>query len=169
MGGALLVLAAVSGVALLVWTLLGFTETDTALPVDGETHAVTVDADRDRMLWYDETHVRPDCTVADAATGKAIALRAPGATLTRGEGSLSWRALHRFDPGSGELEVTCAASGGSPGRADVEIGPAPRIATMVGGIVAGVLVPVVLGGIGLLVLVVTAVRFATGDPRPSRD
>ncbi|GAB2880679.1 hypothetical protein [Nocardioides pacificus] len=162
MGAALLVLAAVAGVGLFVWTLVGFTETDTAVPADGETHTVTVPSEGDRMLWYDESRVRPECIVEDAATGESLTLRSPGGSFTRGDGSASWRAFHRFDPGSGELVVTCTSSASD---AEVEIGPAPRVATLVGGILATLLVPVLLGGIGLIVLVITAVRFATGDPR----
>ena len=52
-------------------------------------------------------------------------------------------------------------AGGGP----AEIGPAPDIGTFVGGILATILAPIGLGAIGLVVLVVTSVKFANSTPR----
>jgi hypothetical protein len=65
-----------------------------------------------------------------------------------------------FDPGSGELRIICAEAG-----APAQIGPAPHMGTFVGGILGTILVPLGLGLLGLVVLIVTGVRFANGAPR----
>jgi hypothetical protein len=66
----------------------------------------------------------------------------------------------RFDPGSGDLSVTCTPSGGR-----VQIGPAPEIANFVGGLLVLIFVPAILGILGTIALIVTGVLWATGAPR----
>ncbi|MEV7428650.1 hypothetical protein AB0N29_03460 [Nocardioides sp. NPDC092400] len=163
MGGALLVAAVASGIGLLVWTLSGFLDTDATVSGDGRPHLVTVDDDRDRVLWL-RTDDPTACRVVDATTGQEVRLGPVGGTFEKSDGSGEWTADSRFRPGSGELEVTCAA-GGAP----VQVGHAPDVRGFVGGIVATVAVPLVLGLAGLVVLLVTAVRWGTGRPRgPTR-
>ncbi|WP_182526185.1 hypothetical protein [Nocardioides dongkuii] len=149
LGGGLLVAAAATGVALFVGTLGGFLAVDATVPVDGDPHRVEVGTDGDRLLWVEGP--APDCTVVDAETGTAIALDRVGASYRREVNGVERTGRARFDPGSGELEVTCT---GAPGMAstEVEIGPTPRVGNLAGGIVATILVPLLLAGLGLAVL-----------------
>lgn len=159
LGGGLLVAAVAAGIGLFVWTISGFLSTDATIPADGRPHRVTVSADQDRMLWVHE-YDAADCLIVDAARGRDIALEPLGGSFTKSGGSGDWVGDGRFDPGSGELEVTCSESAGP-----AQIGPAPRIGSFVGGILATILVPLALGGLGLVILIVSAVLFATGAPR----
>lgn len=148
------------GVLLVVQSVRAFTETDATIEADGQPRSVVVATDRDRMIW-----VRPDqaasCRIVDAATGQEIAVEGLGSTtFTKSGGSGSWEGAGRFDPGSGDLEVTCEA-GGSP----AQIGPAPELGSFVGGLAAGILLVALLGGGGLVLLIVLVVLHATGRPR----
>lgn len=150
-------------VALFVWTLSGFLKTDATVEADGRPHQVSVPTDRDRMLWFDETVTYPDCQVVDLRSGEEIRLRSVSGDFRRSQGSTGdLVGVHQFDPGSGQIEVTCD---GAHVGAVVEIGPAPAIGSFVGGLLATILVPLLLGGSGVVVLIVTGVLFATGRPR----
>jgi hypothetical protein len=162
LGGGLILAGVAIGVGLFVWTLRGFLHTDATVPADGRQHAVSVGTNGDRVLWvhpFDPAR----CVIADAATGEEVAYSPMTGTFTRSHGSGEWVAESRFDPGSGDLRVICARSGGP-----VEIGPAPRIGSFVAGLLGTILFPLVLGAIGLVVLIVTAVKFASGAPRGQR-
>lgn len=164
--GAVLVLAGlVTAGVLLVGTLRGFLTTDVSVPVDGRAHRVEVATDGDRLLWVDEAAAAPTCRVVDTATGEKVELRGPGAELRRRHGSGDDQiGARRFAPGSGRLEVTCTGAA-SRSSALVEIGPAPDLPAFAGSILAAILVPLLLGGAGLSVLLVTGILFAT---RPAR-
>ncbi len=158
-GGGLILAGLAIGIGMFVWTLRGFLETDATIPADGRQHAVTVGTDGDRMLWVHE-YDAADCSIVDAATGQEVAYSPVSGSFTKSGGGGEWIGDRRFDPGSGELRVLCAPTGGP-----AEIGPAPDFGTFVGGILATILAPVLLGAIGLIVLIVTGVRFANGAPR----
>jgi len=164
LGGVLIVAAVAAGVGLFIWTLSGFLQTDATVQADGEPHRVSVGTDGDRMLWFDETTTPPDeCVVVDTATGEELPLEAVSGEYRRSNGTMGdWVGRYRFDPGSGELEITCS---GRYDRARVEIGKAPQIASFVGGIIAAIVIPLVLGGAGLVVILVTGILFATRGPR----
>ena len=159
LGGGLLVAAVVVGVALLVWTLKGFLETDATVVADGRPHAVHVGTDGDRMLWLEDGFGQ-QCSVVDRATGDPVVAAPVVGSYHRSDGSGDWHGALRFHPGSGDLEVTCTDSDGS-----VLLGPAPRIAGFVGGVFFAILAPLLLGGMGVVALIVTTVLFATGAPR----
>jgi len=159
-GGALLVAAAVVGVALFVWALSGFLRTDTAVPADGRAHQVSVDTDGDRFLWFQE-YTTGQCSIRDTATGAEVELRPVSGQYSRSSGGDNWVANSRFDPGSGDLEITCTGSGGS-----VEIGPALKISGFIGGIFAAILLPMALAGAGLIVLLITGVLYLTRPATP---
>jgi hypothetical protein len=179
-GAALILLAGVIGVALFVWALRPFFSTDARVPADGRPHVVTVDTDGDRMLWRDDDVFDPGCRVVDTATGEEIALRPVTSQMTRDLGDGEFVASFRFSPGSGELEVTCAAGAGTdlddPTDPDWEmgwgeevvIGPAPNVGGMAAALAAGVIVPGLLGLTGLAMLVVTGILWATRPARPQR-
>ncbi|MBA2953460.1 hypothetical protein GON03_03985 [Nocardioides sp. MAH-18] len=177
-GGALIVLAGLIGVALFVWALWPFFSTDARVPADGRPHVVSVDTDGDRMLWRDDDVFDPGCRVVDTATGEEIPLRPVTSQMTRDLGDGEFVASYRFSPGSGELEVTCAAGvEADPDDAtdpdwrmgwgeEVVIGPAPNVGGMVAAMATGVIVPGLLGLAGLAMLVVTGVLWASRPARP---
>jgi hypothetical protein len=174
LGGALVVAAIVAGIGLFVWTLSAFLTTDATVGADGQAHRVSVDTDGDRMLWVQAAVPAPDCEVVDTATGRPVALSPVTSHLTKDVGDGEWRAAYRFAPGSGELEVTCAGApdvGTGPDRQmtwgpKVQIGPAPSIGGFVGGVLATIAVPSLLGLSGVAILVVTGVLWATRPARP---
>ena len=148
------------GVTILVLTIKGFTETDATVPADGRLHSVSVEADEERMIWID-TSRPPDCSIVDTETGNEVRYTGtPDASYEKSSGGPNWAGDRTFDPGSGELAVTCEEAGGP-----IQIGPAPQFREFFGGIAIGIFVPFFLGGIGFLMLIVVVILFATGRPR----
>ncbi|CAI9419054.1 hypothetical protein [Nocardioides sp. T2.26MG-1] len=165
LGIALILSAVAAGVGLFVWTLSAFLQTDVEVVRDGEAHAVEVSTDGDLMLWSYDFESRPSCSVVDRATGDEIELRRPGGEFRRDSGTAGdWVGTWRFDPGSGDLEVSCTATDSSP-LSTVEIGPAPRIGSFVVGILATIVVPLLLFLAGVAVLLVTGILWSV---RPAR-
>jgi hypothetical protein len=172
-GGGLIVAAVVAGVGLFIWTLSAFFSTDATVAADGQTHQVTVETDGDRMLWRDVHVFDPDCSVVDARSGDQIELRPVTSQFTKDFGDGEWTAAYRFDPGSGDLEVRCGLADSAGTDSDwqrgwgqeVQIGPAPSIGGFVGGLIATIAVPSLLGLFGLATLIVTGVLWST---RPAR-
>ena len=162
-GIGLLLAAAAAAVGLFIWTLSGFLETDASLLADGQPHRVTVATDGDRMLWLPGSDGR--CRVVDLATGAPVHLRPVGGSYERSDSHGDLRGAFRFDPGSGRLSVACITSTGATGD-EVVIGPSPRIASFVVGILATIFVPLLLGLAGLAVLIVTGILWATRPARP---
>lgn len=173
-GGGLIALGLVAGVALFIWTLSAFFTTDARVPADGEPHAVTVDTDGDRMLWRDDDVFDPGCRIVDRASGREIPLRPVTSQFSRSTGDDDLVAAYRFAPGSGDLEVTCSAQADTGGDPDWEmswgeevvIGPAPSVGGFVGGLIATIAVPSLLGLFGLATLIVNGVFWATRPARP---
>lgn len=120
---------------------------------------VLLEPHEQKMLWAQQGDPA-SCTLVDRTTGAKLPTSGPGAEFTRSGGDGSWIGTRRFDSGSGQLEVTCDASAGP-----AQIGPAPQFGSFVGGIFAAILVPLVLGLLGLLVLIVTGALWAAGAPR----
>ena len=165
-GVGLIVLAIAAAVALFIWTFASFFHTDARVAADGQAHQVTVDTDRDRMIWVEspESLFPTDCTVVDHATGDQVPLRQVSGEFRRNTGtSGDWVGVYRFDPGSGRLEVTCVSDGTATSY--VEIGPSPSFGGLAGGILLSMLVPGLLGLTGVAVLIVTGIFFATRPPR----
>lgn len=159
--GVMMLAGIATGVLLIVQTVAGFLETDATIPADGRVHAVTVGTDRDRMVWVDQSDERPDCRIVDAATGEEIRPVGLGSTsYTKSSGRREWQGDGTFDPGSGDLEVTCAQRGGP-----IQIGPEPEFGRFFGSLAAGIIIPILLGGGGFVLLIVIAILFATGRPR----
>lgn len=160
LGGGLLAAAVASGIALFAWTLSGFLSTDASVPADGAPHRVAVEHDDDLMLWADETTVAPACTVIDLATGTTVAQREPAGEFRRqvgGDGD--WLGVAVVDGGVEDLEVTCEQLSTPPSA--VEIGPVPSLGSFGLGLAATIVVPLVLGGLGLVVLLVTGILWST--------
>jgi len=148
------------GVTILVLTLKGFTETDATVEADGQPHRVSVEADEERMVWIRVVDP-PDCSIVDTETGDEVNYTGtPDATYERSSNGRDWLGDQTFDPGSGDLEVTCTEAGGP-----IQIGPAPKFGEFFGGLALGIFLPFFLGGLGFVMLVVVGVLFATGRPR----
>jgi hypothetical protein len=157
----LMMLAGVAiGVLLIVQAVRAFVDTDATIQPDGETHSIVVDTAQDRMVWIDAFD-QPVCTIVDAETGDEVQQEGlSNAEYTKSSGSREWTGDTTFDPGSGRLEVTCEESGGP-----IQIGPAVEFGAFFGGLAAGILIPLVLGGGGFVLLILIGVLFATGRPR----
>lgn len=162
LGGGLLVAAVASGIGLFIWTLTSFLSTDGSVPVDGQAHVVEIDHEDDLMLWADELGTAPSCQVRDAAGGTELALRSPSGTFTRSGGSGSWRAFAVVDGGAERVEVTCAGDPtASMTSTAVEIGPAPSLGSFGLGLLLTIGVPLLLGGTGIVIVIVTGVLWST--------
>jgi hypothetical protein len=165
LAGGLIVAGVAIGVTVLVLTIRGFLATDATIEVDARPHTVSVPTDGDRMLWFDSDVTDPTCEIVDTASGDRITLHDPDADYTREDGDLDQHGAFTFDPGSGDLQVTC-----SPALSTVvEIGPSPDFGSFFGGLAIGIFLPFFLGGIGFVMLVVVGVLFATGRPRRDPD
>jgi hypothetical protein len=165
-GGGLIVLALAAGVGLFIWTLSAFFHTDATVAADGQAHEVTVDTDGQRMLWRDDDVFDPACTIVDLGTGEQVELRPVTSQFTKDFGDGEWTAAYRFDPGSGRIAVTCAAPLSPDDGGEVQIGPAPSIGGFVGGLIATIAVPSLLGLFGLATLIVTGILWSTRPARP---
>ena len=158
--GVMMLAGVAIGVLLIGQAVLSFVDTDATIRADGESHAVTVETDRDRMIWIDQLD-QPTCSIIDAETGQEVTYEGLGSTTyTKSGGGREWQGDRTFDPGSGELEVTCAQGGGP-----IQIGPEPEFGKLFGSLAAGIIIPILLGGGGFVLLIVIAILFATGRPR----
>jgi hypothetical protein len=136
-------------------TLRPLAQEDAVVPADGTTTRVSLPAGEERAL-YREIGSAARCEITDGS-GKQVVQRPVTGDFTYND----WRAVSRFDTGDGDLSFTC--DGFPDGR--VRIGDLPSTGGFVGGLLIGILVPLLLGVAGLVVLVVTAILFATGRPR----
>lgn len=165
-GGLLLVAGIVAGIVLVVRIFdAGFLGVEAEVPGDGVAHTVTVDTDGDRFLWEQEYGFRDQqygagCDVVDAGTGRSVTLAPVVGDFFREADGPGWQAEATFDPGSGQLSVTCSRDHGP-----AQIGPALDVRDFVVSIVVAVVVPLLLIGLGLAVLIGTGVLWAT---RPRR-
>ena len=154
-GAALLLLAPVVFVGALFTVLRPLTQEDAVFAAGDSPVRLDLDAGDERALFTDG--VSADCSATDGS-GEAVELRPVTGEFTFNE----WTAVSRFDTGDGDVTFTCA---GLDGGSRLRIAQLPSTGGFVGGLVVGILAPLVLGAIGLLVLVVTAVLYATGAPR----
>ncbi|GAA1476066.1 hypothetical protein GCM10009623_05120 [Nocardioides aestuarii] len=157
-GGALLVLAPVVFVASLFTVLAPLFREDAVLAADGQPHQVSVAAGEERALFTPQGS-SATCSMTDGG-GADLRLQRVTGEFTVNE----WLAVARFDTGDGDLTVTCDG-GGMTG--EVRIGQLPSGDTFVVGLLVGILVPIALGGAGLVVLIVTAVLTAGRPARPA--
>jgi len=159
-GGGLVLIGVAVGVTAFVLIFRGLMQTDASVPVDGQSHRVSVPTDGDRMIWADTLAQRPRCRVIDHASGAEIPLEPTNGDFERNDQT----AVRSFPPGSGDLDITCT---GDPDT-EIEIGPGTSITEFVGGVVAAIAAPLLLGGTGFLILLVTGVLWSTRPRRPER-
>jgi hypothetical protein len=158
-GGVLLALAPVVFVGALYTVLRPLTKEDAVFPADGTSHEVSVEANAERAL-FSEDGSPVSCSATDG-TGEQIEFR----TVT-GEFTINdWQALGRFDTGDGNLTFTCEDGSDS----DVRIAQLPSTATFVVGLLVGIIVPMILGLIGIVILIVVGVLWATRPPRSRNE
>jgi hypothetical protein len=166
LGAALLVGGLALAVPALALSISALTQVDARLPADGVARTVRVEAGAEHLLWA-RPGERPACVVVDGVARTELPLGEPGpTTYTRDRGDGEWVGVATFTPPSRSVEVTC-----SPGSATgVEVGERPRVRTLVGGVLLGLVLPVLAAVAGLVTLVVVTVLIATAAPRhPRRD
>jgi hypothetical protein len=153
-------------VGFMVLRLVELTRTDAVIPLDGATHAVRVETDSDRMIWVDVGAPTPDCQVRDARSGDQVELHRVNLKTVRegeaGDESGRWQ----FDPGSGDLEITCSSTtaGGS-----ASIGAAVTGRIMLTSFLPWFLLAMLLSAVWigwLAVLVVKLARRSSEPPPP---
>ena len=84
----------------------------------------------------------------------------------RSDGNGDFEGFLSFDPGSGDLQITCdQTDGGPPGS--VLVSAKPRLGSIVVGLLLAVGVPGLLGLVGLVVILVNGVLWSTRPPRPA--
>ena len=140
-------------------------EVDAQVPVDGEPHAVTVGTDGDRML-LGQGGDQP-CTVRDdqGATIEQQPIFGDFSMSRQGE---QYTGLTRFDPGNGRIEVTCPQQLGTASQ-QVLVTEAVDVGGFVARIFGTILIPMVIGGIGVLWAIVLAVLMVTRRQSPPRQ
>jgi hypothetical protein len=157
------VLAIGIGIGIFIWLVAAFLDFDAYVDADGQPHNVTVSTDSERMLWMDSS--AQSCRIIDRETGEPIPLHEVSGSFSRSDDRGDFEGLQKFDPGSGHLEVTCVQTdGSSPGT--VLISAAPRIGSLVVGILVAIFVPGILGLAGLVIILVNGILWSTRQPRP---
>ena len=131
----------------------GFAEIEARVPADGAAHQVNIAPDREMFLWVQDDG-GTECQVLDRGGTEAVTIHAVSGSYTRA----SWVAAGRFGSGTGRLTVTCT---GGP----AEIGPEVDVGAFVINLLLAIGLPLLLGGAGLAVIVVTGVLWAV---RPAR-
>ena len=159
-GGGLMVLSFVVFLGAVVLTLGPLTQEDASFAVSETPVEVDLPAGTERALFAD-TGFSVDCTATDGS-GANVEFRPVKGEFTFNQ----WTALSRFNTGDGNVTFDCVET--SPGS-QVRIGDLPSAGGFVAALVGGILVPLVLGLTGLVMLIVTAIRWATGAPRDAPD
>ena len=155
-GGLLVVASVVAGIVLFtrIFSSEIMSVEATIQPI-GQPHEVAVDTDGDRFLWEPQ-YGEADCTIRDTDTGGAVTLMPVDGTFTRSVDGDAWQAVATFDPGSGRLTVVC-----SPEAGPAQIGPALEVEAFVLRLLTAILVPLLLGGLGLAVLIAVTIMYVT--------
>jgi len=132
-----------------------FVSADTSFPMQG-VHRVHLPAHTERMVFSDGETEQAMCT-AQEVHGRQIVFR-PFGNESPPERDVSDFA--RFDTGTGDLVFRCA---GSP-TDTLWITAVPDVSSIVWLALLGVVVPFLVGGIGVVVLLVTTVLWFTRRP-----
>lgn len=156
----LLVVAAVASVAIFGVMAFRSFRFEGPVPVDGQTHTITLDNTDIHVLWAGSP--RPSCVVTDSTTGEELTLTATNGTFTRTTDNrphdVAWL---EFAPTSARVDITCTGGDGT----DVVVGTRPDVGRLVGGILGAILLPMGLGFLALVSLIVLIVLFAVRGPR----
>lgn len=158
-GGGLILLAPVVFVASLFTVLSPLMNEDAVFEAADSPVQVSLPAGEERAL-FSSGGVTADCSATDGA-GDEVEFRSVTGDFTINE----WTAVARFDTGDGDLTFDCT---GTSSGDRLRIGELPSTGGFVAGIVVGIVVPLVLGLVGLLMLIVVTVLYATGAPREKK-
>ena len=113
----------------------------------------------ERGVYGVATEPRPRCSATDGS-GATIHFHPPDGTFTYNE----WTALVTFDTGDGHLTFTCTHRSGV---SDLRVARIPSGGDFARSGLVGLGVPLLLGGVGFLVVLVTAILwFTRRTPRP---
>ncbi|KQT91075.1 hypothetical protein ASG49_12065 [Marmoricola sp. Leaf446] len=161
-GGVLLALAAVVFVVGLVTTVGRGTDTDVValLRGPGQPVGAGVPVDEERMLFVPRGEPAPQCRVTDAE-GRDVPVRPTTVGTTVTTMGVTWTGVSTFTSPTAEVRVECATPVDR-----LRIG-SPLGAGFAVGLVLTILGPLLLGGAGLAVLVVTTVLWLSRPPRPA--
>lgn len=125
---------------------------DSVLPVDGQPHTAETSAERESMIWFDETRAEPDCEIRDPASGDVLTTTPADGTDRRTlSGTGAWVGEATFGPTSASVEVTCSDASGF-----VLVSQAPGQTAGLVAIGAIILIPLTLGLAGLVLVVAVA-------------
>ncbi|MEO9324912.1 hypothetical protein ABFT23_15565 [Nocardioides sp. C4-1] len=156
-GGVLLVLAVVVFVAALVWVLRPLTQEDAVFAAADGPVTLDLPADERRGIYQrDGEPVRCTAATPDGAT---IEVSRVTADVTYDE----WTAVEQLTTGDGGVVLTCESD---VEGAEVRVAGVPSTGGIVAGVVVGVVGPLLLGGAGFVVLLVTTILWATRPARP---
>ncbi len=158
-GGILLVLAPIIFVGALFTVLRPLTQEDAVFSADGQEHQVSVDAGEGRALFTEDG--RAVQCVATTGSGTDVQFRGVTGDFTYND----WQAVARFDTGDGDLTFTC---NGATGSERVRIAQLPSTGTFIAGLLVGILAPLGLGLVGIVMLIITGILWATGAPREKK-
>ena len=150
-------LAPIVFVGALFTVLRPLTQEDAVFSVNDTPVQVDLPAGEERAL-FSSTGFGVNCTATDGR-GEQLELRPVTGEFTYNE----WTAIARFDTGDGDVTLECGDNMGMGER--VRVAQLPSTGGFVGGIVVGVVGPLLLGSVGLVMLIVTGVLYATGAPR----
>ncbi len=155
-GAALIVLAPLIFVGALFSVLRPLTQEDAVFSAGETPVQVDLPAGDERALFSTDGNAVV-CTATDGS-GQDLPLRGVSGEFTFNE----WTAVARFDTGDGDVTFECddLAAG-----TEIRIAQLPSTGVFVAGIVIGVVAPLVLGLVGFLMLIITAVLYASGAPR----
>lgn len=159
--GALIVLAPIIFVGSLFLVLRPLTQEDAVFSIDESPVQLSLPPGEERAV-YSSRGYSADCAATDGA-GKPVEFRPVSGEFTYNE----WTAVSRFETGDGELTFDCAGTSG--GDDEIRIAEVPSTTGFIGGILIGIIVPLLLGLTGLVMLVVLAVLYATGAPRAPKQ
>jgi hypothetical protein len=151
-GGVLMLAAAVVFGIALARFLQTIAHTDARFPAAG-VHRVELPAHVRRGVYGIEVEPRPRCSATDGS-GAPIRFQAPDDRFTYDQ----WVALVTFDTGDGHLTFTCSDRGGVTDLRVAQVPSGDDFARL--GLV-GVGVPLLLGGAGFLVVLVTGILWFT--------
>lgn len=164
-GGVLVALGVLVGVAGLVWAFRGFFAMDATLAADGRPHEVAVGSG-EHVVWVPVGAGAAATSCTAEAAGTALELRPVGGTFSRSGGSGSWEAAAWFDAPGDVVTLTCTAAEPDSDQ-EVEIGPRIAGLGLVGRILATVGLAAVLVLSGGVLLLVTVVRGLAAQGRPA--
>jgi hypothetical protein len=134
--------------------------TDARFPASG-SHQVILAPHQQKAVFVQTDHGRFHCNAVDG-TGAAVQVSKPRGSETYG----SWRWVATIETGDGNLTFTCSASRlASP--ADVRIAPIPSGGMVLQFLLIGIVLPLALGGGGLVILLVTTILWISRAPRPT--